>query len=216
MVSHKGRRMSTAPDTLGFKAFAQHAGFKPSYVTQLRKAGRLVLTDNSRAVRVAESLALIRDTADPSKTGVAARHAATRAKGAGQAAAKPARDDAAAQAATPVDAEPVDYTDPVESSHARRRAKAMADKAETDALAAQRDYRLSLGELLEVAAVEAVCRDTATTLRTSFENLPNTLAPGLAAATNEARIRVLLQDAIEHALEEASRQLGALAKQEMP
>ncbi len=204
------------PQTANFREFAAIARFKPSYITQLKAAGRLVLTENGKRIRVAESLALIRDTADPSKAGVVARHAATRAKGAGQAAAKPGRDDTGTQAATPVDAEPVDYTDPVESSHARRRAKAMADKAETDALAAQRDYRLSLGELLEVAAVEAVCRDTATTLRTSFENLPNTLAPELAAATDEARIRVLLQDAIEHALEEASRQLGALARTETP
>lgn len=212
--------MSAAPDVLGLKAFALHAGFKPGYITQLKAAGRLVLTTDGKRVRVAESLALIRDTADPAKAGVVARHAATRGKGRGRdTAAKPSPAPAASAPPAPApadDAEPVDFSDPVESSHARRRARALADKAETDAKAAERDYRLSLGELLEAGEVVQVLQAAATTFRTTLENLPSSLAPELAATTDEGRIRVLLQDAHEHALEELSRQFGALAKADAP
>src|SRR5690606_16487416 len=74
----RGAGMSR-PETAGFREFAALAGFKPSYVTELRKVGRLVLTGDGKRVRVAESLALIEQTRDPAKAGVAARHAAARA-----------------------------------------------------------------------------------------------------------------------------------------
>src|SRR5699024_2279062 len=66
--------MASLPDTATFAEFARIAGFKRSYITQLRKDDRLVL--EGRRVKVAESLALITDSADPAKRGVAERHAA--------------------------------------------------------------------------------------------------------------------------------------------
>ncbi|MGH8073724.1 MAG: hypothetical protein ACREO4_06580, partial [Lysobacter sp.] len=61
----------TRPETCGFREFATLAGFKPSYITELKSAGRLVLTDDRKKVRVAESLALIDQTRDPARAGVA-------------------------------------------------------------------------------------------------------------------------------------------------
>lgn len=63
--------------TLTQREFAKHLGMAPSYVTQLKKDGRLVM--ESGRVRVAESLARIEATADPAKAPVADRHAAARA-----------------------------------------------------------------------------------------------------------------------------------------
>lgn len=192
---------------VSFKAFARILGERsPSYVTQLKGEGRLVLSADGKRVRVAESLALVRSTSDPGKGGVVARHAAAREAGAALAPSE-APEPASADLEAPSD-------DPVEQSHARRRAKAMADKAETDAKAAERDYRLSIGELLEASQVEQALSRAGAAFRGSLENLPNTLAPELSAMTDEGRIRVLLAVAFEHALEELSRQFAALGRRE--
>ncbi len=201
--------MNTAREEgeVSFKAFARILGERsPSYVTQLKAEGRLVLSADSKRVRVAESLALVRSTADPGKTGVVARHAAARGD---EGATIPGAFDEGRGG----DVE-APSADPVEQSHARRRSKAMADKAETDALAAERDYRRSMGELLEAAAVEHAVRGAVASFRGSLENLPNTLAPELSAMTDEGRIRVLLSEAFEHTLEELSRQFAALSRRE--
>ena len=201
--------MNTAREEgeVSFKAFARILGERsPSYVTQLKGEGRLVLSSDGKRVRVAESLALVRSTADPGKAGVVARHAAARGDEGGTIPAA-ADEGAGGELEAP-------SADPVEQSHARRRSKAMADKAETDALAAERDYRRSMGELMEAAEVEHAVRAAVASFRGSLENLPNTLAPELSAMTDEGRIRVLLSEAFEHALEELSRQFAALGRRE--
>lgn len=59
---------------LSKSAFAAHIGRSPSYITWLKENGRLVLSPNGKQVDVLATEALIRDTADPSKAVVAARH----------------------------------------------------------------------------------------------------------------------------------------------
>lgn len=192
---------------VSFKLFAKMLGERsPSYVTQLKDAGRLVLSADGKRVCVDESLALIRATADPAKTGVVARHAAARGTEAPIDADDGAASDDGATAPT---------GDVVQDSHARRRAKALADKAETDAKVADRDYRISMGELLAAADVEQAARHAAATFRGAIENLPNTLAPELAAVTDEGRVRVVLAEALEHALEELSRAFAAIGRREV-
>lgn len=206
--------MTAHPEgTASFKAFARILGERsPSYVTQLKGEGRLVLTDDGKRVRVDESLALIRSTADPSKAGVVARHAADRGVGQGggatAAGGAPGGDDGAD------DESLANPADPVQESHARRRAKALADKAETDAKAAERDYRISMGELLEAGEVEQAVRAAVATFRGSLENLPNTLAPELSGLSDEGRIRVALGEAFEHVLEELSRRFASIGRRE--
>lgn len=202
-----------APGTATFARFARIlGGCSPSYVTQLKDAGRLVLTDDGKRVRVQESIALVESTRDPGKVGVAARHAAARGKGgAGTApvASLPATPPPVAQEPDPEDpAAPTEY-----DGHSTRRGRALADKAEWDAKVSKRDYEISMGQLLQADQVATAVTGAATTLRTALENLPNTLAPELAATTDEARVRVILGEAIEHALEEISRQFAAIAKQ---
>lgn len=184
--------------TATFKAFAQLLGERsPSYVTQLKDAGRLVLTANGKRVRVQESLTLIRETADPARSGVAARHASAR------------------QPPTTEVEDPVDTPsgDGVQDSHARRRSKALADKAETDAKTADLDYRARIGQLLEAEEVEHATRSAVTVFRATLENLPSTLAPELAAISDEGRLRVVLSEAMEHALEELARKFSAIARE---
>lgn len=203
------------PAEASFSDFAALIDFRPSYVTQLRHAGRLVLTDDGKRVRVPETIALIESTRDPSKAGVAERHAAERAQVAAskapqaehQQAPDAANDDSSDDADGPATFVP---TDP----HSKRRAKALADKAEADARKALRDEKIELGQLLQAEEVAAVVSEAVTTLRTSMENLPGQIAPGLAAATTEEQVRVLLAEALETRLADLARTFNQIGRAE--
>lgn len=192
--------------------FALIAGFKPGYVTQLKRDGRLVLAADG-LIDVAASLARIRDTADPAKAGVAARHVAERAAkavaggsaaiAAGSAEADAGLDDEDA-AAVPASAAP--------NSPAARRAESLAQKEHYLALAAQRDYEQSIGKLLNADDVASTLAAAATALRVRLETLADGLAKQLAAEPDEGRCRALISAEIEHALGELSRAFAAAQK----
>lgn len=203
------------PGTASFAGFARMIGVKPSYITELKTAGRLVLTADGKRVRVEESRALIRSTSDPAKAGVVARHAVGRGRAAATTSPPVAAATTPADTGEDGDQEPARvYTDPVEESHARRRTKALADKAEADARKALRDEQIELGQLLPADEVEHAVRGAVVTFRGALENLPNTIAPELAAISDEGRVRVVLAEALEHALEELARKFGQLARAE--
>lgn len=192
------------PATLGFRKFADLQGWRPSYITELKAKGHLVLTDDGRHVRVPESLAKLAALRDPSKIGVQERHAAARM------AATTSSSRSEGQGGDAADAPPSTFVP--DDPHAKRRAKALADQAEAAARKALRDEQVELGELIQREDVERVLADAATRLRTTLENVPATLAPELAATTDEARCRVLLANAIEHALEDLSRKFASAGK----
>jgi hypothetical protein len=203
--------------TTTFSGLARALGCQPSYVTELKAAGRLVLTADGKRVRVDETLALIRETADPAKAGVADRHAAKRGGGGATRAAAPTAAVAGRDDGDDVDDDDeasTEQADPVKSSHARRKAKALADKAEADARKALRDEQVELGQLLQAEEVEHALRSAVVTFRGALENLPNTIAPELAAIDDEGRVRVVLAEALEHALEELARKFNSLGRAE--
>ena len=173
------RTMSGHPDTLTLSAFAGYLGVAKSYVTKLKHADRLVLTDDDR-VQVAASLARIRDTADPAR----------------------ARDiaDPASAPAPPTDPDTADH-DRTSSSYPAARAV----KERYLALGAKRDYELSCGKLLDVGATEAYLADAVVTLRTRLEALAPMLGPQMAAEANEARCVALLAEAVERCLEDLAQ-----------
>jgi hypothetical protein len=188
-----------------FKAFARILGERsPSYVHQLKEEGRLVLSVDGKRVLVDESLARIRDTASPAHVGVAARHAADRATQPGAGAPTPPN-------ASPVDAVPPEGPEPDSTSSGFQYWRERSEKAK--ALANERENAIADGKLMDAAEVEAAVAAAATTLRSRLESLPDVLGPQLAAISDEAQARATLAEAIEHALEEASRQFLALAKQ---
>lgn len=180
--------------------FAKLMGWRPSYVTQLKQAARLVLTDDGRRVRVAESLALIEASRDPRHTHVAERHAQARQAAAAADGAGQGQPPAAGAASEPPAADGDAAASPIRARH-----EAQAEREHYLALAAKRDYELSIGQLLEAPAVRSALADAATTLRTRLESLRDILAPQLAPITDEARIRTLLGDEFEHALAELAR-----------
>lgn len=198
-----------------FKEFARIYGCKPGWVTELRKQGRLVLTEDKKRVRVDESLALIKATRDPSKAGVAERHAAARGAAlasdapAAQASAPTSAPEAPAAAAAADDDElPL----PPNNPHADRRAKALADKEEALARKAHRDELLELNELRRASDIEPAIAEAGARLRAGFESMPYDLAPELAAITDEGEIRAKLAEYVEAQLADLARTFDRIAR----
>lgn len=196
----------THPETSSFKEFAAIFGCKPSYVTELRKAGRLVLTDDGKKVRVAESLERIEATRDPAMAAVAARHAQER--GAALAGAPSSAPSAAASA--PADDDAFDGGD--EGNPDFQRWKARKERA----AALREELRLGeeAGDLVRRADAVAVAAQAFTSVRTAFEALPDSIASTLAGEPDESRVRILLADEIEHLLANLSTEISALQRKD--
>lgn len=189
----------THPETATPRELAERLGFKPHYGNQLFKEGRFVPDPgNPRRVLVAESIARYEATKDPSKAGVAARHAAARA---GEVV------DPASPAAPPDDApgaEPERYD--YQGSKAKREHFA--------ALESEASYRQKMRELLEAEDVRSVLAEILTVVRKAIESQPYRRAPELAAMTDEAQIRALLVNDAEAILKDASAALAKLGRGE--
>ena len=183
--------------TLTLSAFAKHLGCRPSYVTKLKQAGRLVMDDAGR-VRVAESQALIEATRDPAKRPVSDRHAQARGD---------ALDGGAGQVATDAQDEP-DPAAVINPDYQAARAK----REHYAALQAEADYRAKIRELLDAGQVRAVLSDILTQLRTQLEVIAPSHAPALAAMSSEADIKALLESEIESALRAAADRLQKLGR----
>ena len=189
------------------KELAVLIGCRPSYIVELKKKGRLVSADDGKGYLRDASLALYAQTQDPAYSAVAARHAQARGSslaGAGEGA-DAEGDDLDADGDSEGGAESGDGTAAPATPDAKRKAKALADKAEIDAKAAARDYEVSMGKLLDAAQVEHELAEAATAIRVELERMADTLAPQLAATADEARCRELIWNEVSHALEEMSR-----------
>ena len=183
-----------AADTMTFSEFARHINVKPSYITQLKTAGRLVLTDDGKRVVCQQSVQRIEDTKDPSKLGVTARHAEARS-----ADPRPESNDPEA-----------DPDNPSESSPEYQVWRARRERA-----AALRE-ELKLGEeakhYLKRSDVETVIAAAFTAARTTLETLPDRLAQTLAAEKDDQRIRAILSEEHEHILSNLATSLADMGK----
>lgn len=178
-------------------AFAKHLGYKPHYGTQLKNDGRLVMAPDGKHVLVAESKEKLAATRDPSKQGVADRHAAARAD---------AYQDQGDQ-----DDEPRTRPAPADTAVGSSYQQARAVKEKFLALEAKRAYEVAIGQLRDGREVEHLASTAMAELRIRLENLATTLAPEVAAISDEARVRATLQEQFAHALESASHHFARLA-----
>lgn len=188
--------MNSFPALATQAQFAVIAGVRPSYVTALKKAGRLVLDDSGK-VRVDDSLAKIEATRDPAKAAVAARHAEGRGAPAFAVAALPA----------PPAEEGAGEPEPTSTGYTYWRERTERAKA----LAAERENKLADGQLLPADDVAAQVSNAITILRNGLERLPDILGPQLAAEQSEGRCRGVVAEAVELQLAEVSRRLSGLA-----
>ena len=74
------------------------------------------------------------------------------------------------------------------------------------------DFEERCGSLIKADDMRAVVLTAGTSLRTRLEVIPDTLAPQLAAATDENQVKAILAGEIEAALSELSHQFGKLLK----
>lgn len=198
----------TEPVVVTGKQLALLLNCKPSYITELKKLGRLVLSEDSKGFLRSESIALYEATRDPSRAGVSARHAANRKRTAAVAATPPDPGQESPDSGDPLD-------EPPATGDAARRAKALADRAEWDAKVAERDYLVSVGKLLDAGEVDRALAAAGTTLRTALERMVDVMAPQVAAQSDEVKCRSLLRDEVAHSLEEIARSFRGVAKAEV-
>ena len=200
-----------AEGTMTQAEFAAAQQLTQARVSQLKAEDRLVMTDDGKRVRVAESLARIQATATPAHAGRAARRAAQKAaQAAGEGQGTAAAPEAPQGAAGAAQGAP-DYI--LETDYQGRRARALALQEEAAARKAARDEEIELGTLLRADDVRTVVADAATRFRSALENLGPTIAPMLAATSDESRIVVMLAEAHEQVLAELARQFHQIGAQ---
>ncbi len=192
-----------APALMSFAEFARHAGFKASYVTQLKREGRLVLSDDGKAVRAAESLARIHETRDPSKAAVAARHAAARASTA-------ASSEAPAPPADATDDDEPDAGLLVRHDYQTARAKREHIAAET----AELEFRKLAGELIEVSALRPVLAGAVATLCAALDRIEHDVVPVLVCLDEEA-MRVQIRDYVDTVRSDLSESFAKMGRGEL-
>lgn len=199
--------MSQDPNHITRQQLADLIGARaPSYINELEKTGRAVRAPDGKLWLKAESLAAYRAGKDPSKQGVADRHAAARAgipqgipqDGGGH----PAEDDPRPRA------QPTERDAAIGSSYQQARAV----KEKFFALEAKRAYEVAIGTLRDAREVEGLVATAMVEIRQRLENLATSIAPIVAAQADEAAVRATLREAFEHTLKSASHHFDQLKK----
>lgn len=177
-------------ELLNKSEFAARMGWSKPYVSKLAKQERLVLAENGR-VDVAATLALLKTSADPSKTGVAARHQRDRVE-------KDVGVHVAADA-------PVTYPLLAVPTAGFDFQKSRAQREFYLAALAENEARKSSGELVERQAVENAAFATGRMLRDLLLGLPKQISPGLSAINDPWELERQLTTHLRRVLDDASR-----------
>lgn len=148
--------------------FAKRINRAPSYVTELIKHGRIVLTANGKRVEVEASLNRIAETASGAKPAVAARHQVERVGG---------------------KRKPRKQSEIAEGSRQFYEMQLQAFKNSQKQL----DYELANKKRFAIPAVRNEAQALGNTLRVGIEKLIDLSAPRLAALTDPAQREQLLQ-----------------------
>lgn len=186
----------TQPEQLTPRDFARRLGYKPHYGNQLAKDGRLVFAPDGKHVLLAESLARFEATKDPSRQGVADRHAAARGTRAQAGAPAPA---IPATSAAPASEEGEDGGEGDDEGAKPALYDFHNAKAKREHWAAEREhaaYRKEAGELIELATHIAALADLGATVRAKLEAWATVLPPQLVGR-DEAGARAVIADQVE-------------------
>lgn len=191
----------TDPIFLSKSAFAAHIGKAPSYITWLKDNNRLVLSDDGKRVNVDATVALIRDTADPSKAAVAARHQADRVQRDVTSQLSPLVESTPSMAALQPAIGPAGQQPDFQKARAHREYY-LAQLAEAE-------FHKVQGSQVELEAVKTGAFNAGRLLRDQLLGMPPQLAPELAAMTDPWEIERRLTAAIRASLEDAERMSSA-------
>jgi phage terminase Nu1 subunit (DNA packaging protein) len=189
---------TTADVVLTLSDFAEHIDVAPSYVTKLKHAGRLVLTDDGR-VQVEASKARIKETEGAYHAGVREHWDKRRKK--------------AADVATGGDDSPPEESETPEDD-SDQRSTAYWNRREAAARAQMRELELeqASGTLVKTAVVQAAGAEVGATLRAGLESMCDQLSPALVAINDEAKIHALLSEHVEMLLTEIAAKLEGMGR----
>lgn len=172
----------TGTNVMSIGQFNTHMGYKGRYAYQLAKEGRLVFAPDGKHVLVAESIKRIEATRDPSRQGVADRHAKER----GYSVSTQGTPDnglqgeaAANQGAASADS--YQYQD------------AKAKKEHYAALREEAAYRKEMGELMDAGEVLGAFADAGAKVAGVLDALPATVGPMLVGQSQEEVMRILAE-----------------------
>jgi hypothetical protein len=190
----------TEPTYLSKSAFAARLGRSPSYITWLKDNNRLVLSPNGKQVDVHATEALIRDTADPSKTAVAERHQQDRIQ-------RDVYSQLSSQAEPTSTAAPPLTITPAGQLPDFQKARALREH--NLAQLAEIELHKAKGSLVALSAVQSGAYNAGRMLRDQLLGMPPQLAPELASMTDPWEIEKHLTAAIRRSLEDAERMSSA-------
>jgi len=166
--------------------FARMNGWARSYVTELKKAGRLVMTEDGK-VDIEASLIRIDETADPNRRDVKERHAEARSDPKAATQKKPNGQKKVAE-----DQERITFAD------------GKAKEQHYRALQAELDYNKTIGELVGRAEMKSAVADMVMAFRQEAENLPHRISADLVGKdVND--IRAILKRSIHDMLANLQR-----------
>lgn len=176
--------------------FARQIGYDKSRITQLKRAGRIVMSADGRLVDVEASIARMAETADPGRMDVTERHAANRAS-AGKVA-----------AAASIPAPPPSIPDAGLGLEPTGRAKAKAALMHYENGILKLEMALRRGLRFERSAVKREATGLGALVRAGIERVIDQTAPRLAAAGNELERRIILDKEL--------KRLRWMIKRELP
>lgn len=189
---------------------ADALGCKPSYVSKLRAAGRVVMAEDGKHYLLAATYRRMQETRDPAHQAVADRHAAARgaalapAGGAGQG------EDTARQPGAP--SSPAQAVDDAVAGISPTYADARARREHAEATLRELDLRKRQGEILERADVEAAADRALTAASARLDALQDIIGPQIVGLDDEARARALVAEAVLIVKRELVRDFAAFAQ----
>lgn len=175
--------------------FGRRQKWGRSYVTQLKKDGRLVL--DGKRVDVAASLVRIKATEGRSRPDVAKRHEGARGKPEDVNGERSAVNGEGAPSA-------MDY--------ANQKQEALAKAAHFEAERKEAEYLEMIGRLVDVDRVRLAGAEIGAHVRQRLESMPDSLAPLLAAEDEPERVHSILADAIEQLLTDMAQDIRKLVE----
>jgi hypothetical protein len=191
--------MTAGQQVVSQAEFARLIGVERSYVTALKKAGRLVLNAIGN-VLVEESRRRIAETADPGKSGVVERHARNREE----------QNATVGQKNLPkTESDSSDGDEPVASPDYQA---ARARKELANAQLAEMEVREKAGELFDAAEAIAIVADAGAVFRTTLDARRPLLVSQLAMMADESEIRIFLEEQDEHLLADLSARFDAMGE----
>lgn len=196
------------PPILSKSEYAAHKGWRPSYVTKLVKAGRLVLTADGKRIDVPASEKLLKETERVDRQGVRERHARERVQ-------KP--NTLGAESGASPSTPPPDKSAgggggeaPVKPDEITAYNKARAEREAAMAAMAVMEQRTRQGELVEVSQVRAMGVRIGGILRSGFERIGPRIGPVWATEQDPAKRERLLEAELRQILNELADELGKL------